>query len=295
MYNANEVNTLLSKRIGMLKFRNQAISLGHRTLIMGVVNVTPDSFSDGGQFLNPDNAITRIKTLLKSGADIIDIGGESTRPFSKPTTVKEELDRIMPVMQKIKAENINAIISIDTRKAEVAQEALKEGAHIINDISGLNFDQNMAGVIKEYDAGVIIMHSQGIPETMQSNPYYEDLINNILYSLEMSVKKALHLGISRDSIIIDPGIGFGKTLKHNLLVIKNLEKLKVLNFPIAIGVSRKAFIGEILKEKVENRLIGTIAASVMCIVNGANIIRTHDVNEIKQAIKISDAILNIEG
>ncbi|BCB95902.1 dihydropteroate synthase [Dissulfurispira thermophila] len=257
---------------------------------MGILNVTPDSFSDGGLFFSEKNAIEHALRLVEDGADIIDIGGESTRPGSEPVPVEEEIRRTIPVIKAISKE-IKSPISIDTYKAEVARRALDAGASIVNDISGLRFDPDMPKVVSEYKVPVVIMHIKGRPKDMQQNPQYEALIPEIMDYLRVSIRLANKFGISGDKIIIDPGIGFGKTFEHNLEIIKNLKEFTLLGKPIAIGASRKAFIGKILGDAPPSeRLEGTAAAVAICIFNGANIVRVHDVKEMARVAKVADAI-----
>ncbi|MEW5757874.1 MAG: dihydropteroate synthase [Candidatus Omnitrophota bacterium] len=263
-----------------------------RPLIMGILNITPDSFSHDGLYGSRMSAI--IKKAMKmeeDGADIIDIGGESSRPFSKPILIKEEILRIIPVIKKI-IKKIHIPISVDTYKPQVAKEALDNGAAIINDITALSYDVNMAKIIKEFNATVILMHMQGNPKTMQNKPKYKSVINDIYLYLQKSINMANSFGIKSKKIIIDPGIGFGKTVVDNLRIIKKLGTFKKLNQPILIGISRKSFIGKILNIDVKKRLVGTIASECIAIINGANILRVHDVKETKQMIDICQAISN---
>lgn len=261
-----------------------------KTYIMGVLNVTPDSFSDGGLYFNKDNAIKHAFKLIEDGADIIDIGGESSRPGSLPVSLEEEIRRTIPVIKEI-SKRINIPISIDTYKAEVARQALDAGASIINDISGLKFDPEMATVISKNDVPVIVMHIKGTPTNMQINPSYEALIPEIIDYFRGSIQICKQNGIPMQKIIIDPGIGFGKTLEHNLEIIANLKEFSKLGFPIAIGVSRKAFIGKILGDiPPHQRLEGTASAVAISVFNGANIVRVHDVAEMSKVVKIADAI-----
>lgn len=259
---------------------------------MGVLNVTPDSFSDGGLFFNEKKAIKHALRLIEDGADIIDIGGESTRPGSEPVSVEEEIRRTIPVIKAISRE-IKVPISIDTYKSEVAKHALDVGASIVNDISGLRFDPDMPKVVAEYGVPAIVMHIKGRPKDMQQNPVYEALIPEIMDYLRISIRLANKFSIPDDKIIIDPGIGFGKTFEHNLEIIKNLKEFTLLGKPIAVGVSRKAFIGKILGDvPPSERLEGTAAAVAISIFNGANIIRVHDVKEMARVAKVADAIKN---
>ncbi len=275
-----------------LKWDRFNLKLEQRTHIMGILNVTPDSFSDAGLFFKKDSAIKRLYKLLEDGADIIDIGGESTRPGAKPVSLKEELNRIIPVIKQC-AKRIAVPISIDTYKSEVAKAALESGASMVNDISGLRYDVNMAKVAAEYKVPVVIMHIKGTPQNMQKNPQYKNLFAEIIASLKESIKIAHKAGIKNNKIIIDPGIGFGKTVKHNLLILKNLAKFKTLGYPILAGPSRKSFIGKVLGLEVDGRLPGTLASSAIAIQNGASILRVHDVKEVCLAAKLTDAILRV--
>ena len=273
------------------------LALSKRTYIMGVLNRTPDSFSDGGLFMDEKNAIDRVCQMVSEGADIIDIGGESTRPGAKPVSPDEELNRTIPVIKAV-ARKIDAPISIDTCKSEVAAEALKNGAAMINDITGLRGDRRMADVAVKFGVPVIAMHINGTPQTMQRDIHYTSLIDDILMSLQESVSLAVKAGVARDKIIIDPGIGFGKTTAHNLEILNKLESFKVLGRPILVGPSRKSFIVNTLKSgnmsdadiESSGRLMGTAAAGAIAIINGANIVRVHDVKEMVQVARIADAI-----
>lgn len=273
----------------VLNWKNYQLTLGKRTHIMGVLNVTPDSFSDGGKFLNKEVACEHALKMVEEGADIIDIGGRSTRPGSKEISEQEELNRVIPVIDNLSSK-ISVPISIDTYRAKIAEEALKAGASIVNDISGLYFDSKMAKVVSESQVPLIVMHIKGTPEDMQKNPKYDDLILEIMTYLRKSIAKAKEFNISEDKIIIDPGIGFGKNVSHNLEIIKRLKEFKILGKPILIGTSRKSFIGSILNLLPQERLEGTIASVIVSIYNGAHIVRIHDVKEIKRAVKIADAI-----
>ena len=272
-----------------LELRSRSLSLGERTHIMGVLNVTPDSFSDGGQYLDPRKAIKRAREMAEEGADIIDIGGESSRPGSDPVGLDEELKRVMPVIEEI-APKIGVPISIDTYKSEVARRALDAGAEIINDISALNYDPQMAELIAQRGVPVILMHMRGAPKDMQKNLHYHSLISEILAYLRESINRAEAAGIDPKKIIIDPGIGFGKSAEDNLRVIRNLSEFRVLGRPILLGTSRKSFIGKILDAELGERLEGSIASVVAGIINGANIVRVHEVREAKKAVLLTDAI-----
>lgn len=257
-----------------------------RPLLMGILNVTPDSFSDGGKFFSPESAVAHAKQMAIDGADIIDIGGESTKPGSERISPKEELRRVMPVI-KILLEELHVPLSIDTMKPEVAEECLKLGVHILNDVTGLR-NEHMMKVAARYNVPTIIMHMQGTPETMQISPSYTYIIEDIKTYLETQAQKAKEAGIKQ--IIIDPGIGFGKTIEHNLSIIKHLQTFRELGYPLLIGPSKKGFIGKILNLDADQRLEGTIAAVTACILNGADIIRVHDVQVCKRAITIANAI-----
>ena len=260
------------------------------TLIMGIVNITPDSFSDGGKYYTIESAYNHSLKLIDDGADIIDIGGESSRPGALPITLKEELDRTIPLITKIHKNFPNTIISIDTTKSEVAEEAILSGANIINDISGLTNDNRMVRVVSKYNTPVVIMHMKGNPKNMQNHPVYSDLIGEIKLFFENQIELATKNGIHKDQIILDPGIGFGKSYENNFQLINQLDKFCKLGFPILIGPSRKSFIGEALNEGIENRLEGTAAAVTAGIIRGARIVRVHDVKEIKRVVKITDLI-----
>lgn len=272
-----------------------------QTLIMGILNVTPDSFSDGGHFFTLNDAAAQGAKLIADGAHILDIGGESTRPFSDAVSVEEEIRRVVPVIEKLVSQT-SIPISIDTTKAAVARRALEAGACIINDVSSLRHDPDMANLAADYGVPIILMHMLGTPKTMQVDPNYDDLIGEIKSFLEKSIDYAVAKGISRSKIIIDPGIGFGKTKTHNLLLIKHLRELKTLGVPVMIGPSRKAFIRNILKddslEDIQPDLpvveIGTQAAVAASIINGADMVRVHNVANTCETVKIVDAIKHSE-
>jgi dihydropteroate synthase len=271
-----------------LSWNGYSFDFSRKTYIMGILNVTPDSFSDGGLYFDEAHAIKRAHEMVEEGADIIDVGGQSTRPGSEPVSVEEELRRTIPVIKALSKE-IKVPISIDTYRAQVAKEALDAGASIVNDISGLRFDAEMPAVVSKYNVPVIIMHIKGTPRDMQINPTYEALIPEIMDYLREGIRLAEDAGI--DKIIIDPGIGFGKTFDHNLEIIKNLHEFTLLGKPVLIGPSRKAFIGKILGDvPPSERLEGTAAVIAVSILNGANIIRVHDVKEMAKVAKVADAI-----
>jgi len=258
--------------------------------IMGILNVTPDSFSDGGKYISVDRAVERAREMVKEGADIIDIGGESSRPFSEPVSEEEEMRRVLPVIEEL--QELKVPISIDTYKPRVAQEALKRGVSIVNDIYGLRKD-GMAEVVRDYDAAVVIMHMKGEPKNMQLNPNYEDTIGEIAKFLRERVKFTLSKGIKEEKIIIDPGIGFGKRVEDNLRILKYLDSFKSLGFPILLGASRKSYMGKLLNLPVEERLESTIASDVIAVLNGASIIRVHDVKENLRAIRMEEKIMEV--
>ncbi len=276
----------------ILRFHCRSYDLSQRTLIMGVLNVTPDSFSDAGRFFGRQKAVEHGLRLAEAGADILDIGGESTRPGSKALEEEEEARRIIPIIQEL-SKKINIPISVDTRKAGVAERALEAGAEMINDISALRFDERMAQVVAESQVPVVLMHMRGDPETMQIDTHYNDLMGELLDFFRERMAYAESRGIHPDRIILDPGIGFGKSLEHNhnLVLLKNLWQFKVLRKPLLIGPSRKAFIGKILGLPPEEREEGTMASVAVAILHGANIVRVHEVERMRQVVQVADAIL----
>lgn len=257
--------------------------------IMGILNVTPDSFSDGGKFDEVEAALGRIGLMISQGADIIDIGGESTRPGSEPVTEQEELDRVMPVLEKAISQFPKTLFSVDTTKFAVAENALKLGVHFINDISGLKKEPRFAGLCVKYNAGFILMHSQGNPKTMQKDPTYENVVEDIYQFFEQQLQKAKERGLN--NIIIDPGIGFGKTLDHNIELLANLDRYRDLGHPILVGASRKSMIGTLLGDRpVDERVTGTVAVHYHAMIKGANIIRVHDVKEAHDSLLVYKAL-----
>ena len=272
------------------KIRGKTIETGARTLIMGILNVTPDSFSDGGKFLDGNAAVQRGKRMLAEGADIIDVGGESSRPGSDPVPEEAELRRVIPVIERLSSET-DAVISVDTTKARVADEAVQAGASIINDISALRFDDGMAGVAAKTGAGLVLMHMLGTPKEMQSNPSYKDVVKEIREFLDARGKAVRDAGVAWEAIVYDPGIGFGKTVEHNLLLLKRLAEFKPLMRPLLVGPSRKSFIGAVLDLPVEERLEGTAAAVALAVANGADLVRVHDVKEMARVAKVADAVV----
>jgi dihydropteroate synthase len=275
-------------------FGKRSYDLSSRSFVMGVVNVTPDSFSDAGRFFSVEAAVDHARRMIDQGADFIDVGGESTRPKGKaygegsdPVDAREELRRVLPVIERL-AGSTDIPLSIDTYKSEVAREALNSGARIVNDISGFHYDPDMPSVVAEAGASAVVMHIRGTPKTMQQNPVYGDLLGEIREYLRAGLAKGEKVGIRQ--MIVDPGIGFGKTLSHNLRLLASLSAFGDLGYPVLVGPSRKAFIGEVLELPVEDRLEGTIAAVVFSVLNGANIVRVHDVKETVRAVRMADAL-----
>jgi dihydropteroate synthase len=258
---------------------------------VGVVNVTPDSFFNGGLYFEPARAIERALALAAEGADIIDIGGESSKPGSNPIPAKEEKKRILPVVEVLKQKD-DVLISVDTTKAEVAEAALAAGADIINDISAGRFDPRMLPLAARSGAGLILMHMKGTPRTMQIAPHYDDVLGEVKAFLKERLEAAEACGVPRESILLDPGIGFGKKLEHNLVLLNNLGGLADLERPLLVGISRKSFIGKILKLEAPDRLEGTIAAAVVSILHGASLLRVHDLQAVKRAVAVAEAILS---
>ena len=260
-------------------------------LIMGILNVTPDSFTDGGKFLDSNTAVNHAMDMIADGADIIDIGGESTRPFSDPVSEREELSRVISVIKKLR-EKTDTVISIDTTKSSVADNACNIGADIVNDISGLSFDRRMIDIIIKHDCPIILMHILGNPKTMQENPSYDNLISDINNHLLDRANFALNKGVKKHNIILDPGIGFGKTIDDNFSIINNIDQLNDLGYPVLIGVSRKSFIGKTLDVDEDNRIEGTITSNIIALDRGCKIFRVHDIIEAKRSLVIANKILN---
>lgn len=276
------------------KIARRRLPIGERTLIMGVLNVTPDSFSDGGEFYTFERARARAMELISEGADIIDVGGESTRPGpgAEPVTAEEELRRIIPVVEYL-ASNTEVAVSVDTTKAEVARAALDAGAEIINDISALRFDFHIADEVARAGAGLVLMHSRGTPATMHRLPPVPEILEEVTRSLQSSISMAERRGVSQDSIVIDPGIGFGKSLEQNVELIARLDELarRLAGFPVLIGTSRKSFIGRLLEgAPVTERIYGTMASVAAAVLNGAHIVRVHDVRAALETVRVADAI-----
>jgi dihydropteroate synthase len=271
------------------KLPNHTIIFGGKILIIGIVNVTPDSFSDGGKYLATDAAVDHAIRLFEEGADIIDIGGESSRPGSDPVSADEEMRRVLPVLEKLRGK-LSIPVSIDTYKSEVARQAIERGAEIVNDITALQGDPLMAPLCVEKKVGVIFMHMKGSPQTMQAAPEYKDAVSEVAGFFAERIGSAESAGIKRDAIVLDPGIGFGKLLKHNLALLRNLSLFRDLyERPVLVGISRKRFIGELTGAPVDERLPGTLAAAVMSVLRGASLIRVHDVAACRAALDVAYA------
>ncbi|MEC4889970.1 MAG: dihydropteroate synthase [Nitrospira sp.] len=269
--------------------RGRHMHIGARPLIMGIVNVTPDSFSDGGQFLDPEKALAHAMDLAEQGADIVDLGAESTRPGASPVDVEVELKRIVPLVASL-AKRVAIPISVDTMKARVAQAAIDAGASIVNDVSGLRFDPEMASIVARTEAGLVLMHMQGMPEGMQQAPQYEDVATEVCAFFKERLIAAEQAGISKSQIVLDPGIGFGKLQEHNVELLNRLSVFSALNLPILVGLSRKAFLGKILDRPVQERMWGTAAAVALAVDRGAAILRVHDVAEMLDVVKVAAAL-----
>ena len=272
------------------KLRNRELPWGTRCLVMGIVNVTPDSFSDGGQFLSTDNAIAHGLELVRQGADLLDIGGESTRPGSQPISLDEELKRVVPVVTAL-AQQSSVAISIDTSKAEVARACLAAGAHVINDVTGLTGDPAMPDVARDTGAGVIVMHMQGTPATMQIAPHYDDVVTDLSRYFTERIQSLTAYGIAAEAIALDPGIGFGKTREHNITLLANLAKFTSLGCPVCLGVSRKGFLGKLLDRPLEERLAGSLAAAAYGLAqNAVHILRVHDVGATRDLVRVWEVL-----
>ncbi len=286
----------------LLSWGRHRLELGPQTCVMGVVNVTPDSFSDGGHFFDPAAAVSQAEKMAAEGAGIVDIGGESTRPFSEPISTEEEIGRVVPVIEAL-AKRIRQPISIDTMKAEVARRALAAGAAMINDISAMTYDPEMVSVARAWDVPVVLMHMKGTPKTMQAKPVYTDVTAEVCAYLLDAADRLQAAGITRRRIILDPGIGFGKTFIHNLLLLKHLQAFTEMGYPILIGTSRKSFIRHLVKGRQQTDIhpehplveTGTQATVTAAILAGAQIIRVHDVANTMATVKVIDAIRNANG
>ncbi|MEI7474340.1 MAG: dihydropteroate synthase [bacterium] len=287
---ADELLTVKNNQLIPLVVRNRVFNWSAKTYIMGILNVTPDSFSDGGKFFGLEEALKQAELMINSGVDIIDIGGESTRPFSEEVPPDEELKRILPVIKKLREKYPEIIISVDTRHSHTAIECVQNGADIINDVSGFDKDPQMMETVKNLDVPIIIMHSQGSPETMQNNPEYsENIITSIYKTLSDKVNNAISCGIKKENLIIDPGVGFGKTQEHNIEIIRRIEEFTSLGLPILVGISRKSVIANILNS--QDRDDATIALNSYLAQNGANIIRVHKVPAHSKAFKVLDVVI----
>lgn len=270
------------------KCRGREIDLGH-VLIMGVLNVTPDSFSDGGRFFDPAVAVARAREMMAEGAAIIDVGGESTRPGSRPVAAEEQIRRTVPVISAL-AELPDCLISIDTMSAEVARAALAAGAHIINDVSGFEHDPQMADVAAAFQAGVVLMHMQGLPESMQSDPQYESVVHEVVDYLQERAEIAVHAGLDSKCIVVDPGIGFGKTQPHNMALLRAIPAMRDLGYPVLIGASRKSVVGYLTGRAVDDRLAGGLGVAAFAVGQGAEILRVHDVKETCDLVHVLDKL-----
>jgi dihydropteroate synthase len=274
--------------MSMVPYPGGSFIFGKRTYVMGVLNVTPDSFSDGGDWLDADRAVRRARAMVREGADLIDVGGESTRPGSKPVPASEELRRVVPVIQRLAREGI--LVSIDTSKAEVAAAAFRAGAKILNDVTALRGDPAMARTAARAKVALILMHMKGTPRTMQRNPEYGDVVEEIVDFFREILRNAWSAGIERDKIILDPGIGFGKLPEHNLEILRRLDEFRSLGRPLAIGTSRKSFIGRALGRRVDDRVSGTAATVAAAILRGADVVRVHDVREMSDVARMTDLL-----
>jgi len=284
-----EINRCLRPERRVMAWGNRVLDFRKDIYVMGVLNCSPDSFYPGSRVPEIGQALAQASSMIDSGADILDIGGESTRPGSDPVETAQEIERVVPVIAEIRNRS-DVLISIDTRKTEVAEKALDAGADLVNDISALRGNRPLAESIAARGVPVILMHMRGEPKTMQENPYYEDTIAEVIESLSDSVEFALSAGIGEDRIIIDPGIGFGKRFQDNLAIIRGLGSLRSLGYPLLVGLSRKSFIGTVLEKEVGERLIGTVAANMLALMNGADILRVHDVAEALDTVKIFEAV-----
>ncbi len=272
--------------------RGQELILGEKTRICGILNVTPDSFSDGGRFIEPGKALEHALAMVEDGADIIDIGGQSTRPGSDAVSEEEEIRRVLPVVNLL-AKRLNVPISIDTSKPGVARAALDAGAHIINDVTSLRGSPELGKIVAQYNAPLVLMHMKGTPQNMQDNPQYKDVISEIISFLKDAIRKAVEeFGISEENIIVDPGIGFGKQTAHNLEIINRLSAFHCLGRPLLLGPSRKSVIGDVLGLPVEERIEGTSAVVAYSVLSGVHIMRVHDVRQMVRVVRMTEAIIN---
>jgi dihydropteroate synthase len=281
---------MLRRKIFRLRLPTRTLVLGERTLLMGVLNVTPDSFSDGGHYFDPDTAVARALEIEKAGADVLDIGGESTRPGSEGVSAKEELRRVLPVLEKLRG-CLKIPISIDTAKAEVAEAAANAGAEILNDVTGLRNDPRIAGVARHRKLPLILMHMRGEPRTMQKGPFARDVMRDVIIGLRRTVAIARRTGIAKSQIVVDPGLGFGKSYEQNFELLARLGEIARLGFPLLVGASRKSFVGKALGGAAKTeRIWGTAATVTASILNGAHIVRVHDVVEMAQVARVADEV-----
>jgi dihydropteroate synthase len=276
------------------KCRDRTFSLGKYAIIMGILNVTPDSFSDGGQFLDRDAAVARGLQMIEEGADIIDVGGESTRPGAASVDVREEISRVIPVIEEL-AGKADALVSVDTNKAEVAGKAIEAGARIINDVSALTGDKMMPSIAAESGAGVVLMHMQGTPGTMQNDPRYGDVVADVQAFLLERLRSVEEQGIAREAVSLDPGIGFGKTLEHNTSLMASVDTLGDMGRPVVIGLSRKSWLEKLTGRAADERLAGSLAGLAFCALHGAHVLRVHDVKESRDALRVLEALVQARG
>ncbi|MDI6870877.1 MAG: dihydropteroate synthase [Bacillota bacterium] len=296
---ADELETALRAvegegRPAVFELPRHPLPLGARTYVMGILNLTPDSFSDGGRYPTVEAAVAAAEAMVEEGADLIDLGGESTRPGALPVPVEEELRRVVPVAEQL-AERLPVPLSVDTTKVEVAKAALEGGVEVVNDTSGLTAAPELARVAQAHGAGLVLMHRRGEPATMQDNPVYVDLWGEVLEHLATGVRRAEEAGVPRSRLVVDPGIGFGKTVEHNLALLRHLEELQVLGLPVLVGTSRKSLIGRVLDLPVEERLEGTLATLVLAVAKGADFVRVHDVRAAVRAVRMADAVVRGRG
>ena len=283
-----------------LHARDSVITLGHQTRIMGIVNLTPDSFSGDGRLkrtkgeINIAACLKFARKLIHDGADILDIGGESTRPGSQPVSLKEETRRVAGVLKALMPQ-VKVPVSIDTTKIEVARQALDSGVSIVNNIMGMQANRAFLKMVRDYKAAIVIMHMRGNPSNMQTRAHYKDLIGEVIKELKITIEKCLEIGIKKDRIIVDPGIGFAKTAEHNFALIDRLDELNILHCPILLGTSRKSFINRVLQKDPRHSLMGTAVTVTAGIMRGAHIVRVHDVKAIKETLRVTDAILNAQA
>lgn len=291
---ASELQACLQEEGRLIRWGRRSLDFRKRIYVMGILNCTPDSFYPGSRLRGTDAALEAARTMIASGADILDVGGESTRPGSDPVSVEEELARVIPVLAGIRKES-DLLLSINTRKVEVAREALQAGADMVNDVSALRANRPLAELAARSGVPIVLMHMRGEPKTMQVHPRYENTVAEIAAELRASVDLAFEAGIEAGKIILDPGIGFGKRVKDNLLIVKHLRSFRSLGFPVLIGLSRKSFLGELTGEPVEGRLTATVAANALAMLNGADIVRVHDVREAAETARVVEAVREAEA